>query len=110
MKINKKIDMTEVEKKEGVSIEDFVIRQKIDAFCESYVPEETEQDAEEIFNDSRLRKYFQAYPRNIGDPLIAYINILEREYGFRMHTGISGEPVIFASHKPRPYAIPIESL
>ena len=81
-----------------VLIENFVSQHKVRAFCDSYSPSENESDSEEIFNDVRLRKYFQAYPRSIGDPLIVYLDHLEK-YGFKMKTSIHGEPVLFCKKK-----------
>lgn len=81
-----------------VSIEDFVSVHKLVAFCETYLPSDTEGLDVEVYNDSRLRKYFQAYPRNIGDPLNIYLDMLSKN-GFKMHTSIQGEPAIFAKKK-----------
>jgi len=82
------------EESKGVDILDFVIPQKVEAFCNSYVPENDETLAGEVFTDTKLRKYFQAYPRNVGDPLVWYINELGNK-GFTMQTSIMGEPAIF---------------
>ncbi len=84
----------ENQEEKGVSLADFIIPQKVDAFCDSYTNAETEQVADEVFTDAKLRRYFQAYPRNIGDPLTEYVNLLE-ERNFTMRTSISGEPAIF---------------
>lgn len=86
------------EKHEGLSIDDFVIPQKVNAFCEHFLPETNETSADEIFTDAKLRKYFQAYPRNIGDPLISYLNLLEIRGGFIMRTSTIGEPAIFVRY------------
>lgn len=91
------IDFMMTEQKEeskGVDMMDFVIPQKVNAFCDSYVPVNDETLASEVFTDTKLRKYFQAYPRNIGDPLTWYIDKLEC-MGFNMQTSIMGEPAIF---------------
>lgn len=84
-----------------VTLEDFVSTHKLVAFCETYVPEETEGAGTEVFNDIRLRKYFQAYPRNIGDPLNLYLEMLEKN-GFRMRTSMQGEPALFVRRKTLP--------
>lgn len=81
-----------------VSIEDFVSTHKVIAFCNTYAPSDVEGDGVEVFNDARLRKYFQAYPRNIGDPLNVYLDMLERNK-FEMRTSIQGEPAIFCKRK-----------
>lgn len=88
----------ETEEVPKVSIEDFVSTHKVIAFCTTYVPVEVESADCEVFNDARLRKYFQAWPRNIGDPLNVYLDMLERN-GFRMRTSVQGEPAIFCRRK-----------
>lgn len=83
-----------------VTIEDFVSTHKVVAFCQTYTPCDVEGDGVEVFNDARLRKYFQAYPRNIGDPLNVYLDMLERNH-FEMQTSVQGEPAIFVRRKPQ---------
>lgn len=83
-----------------VTIEDFVSNHKVIAFCKAYMPADAEGEGVEVFNDSHLRKYFQAYPRNIGDPLNVYLDRLERN-GFWMQTSVQGEPAIFVRRKPQ---------
>lgn len=87
-----------VEESAKVSIEDFVSTHKVVAFCQSYMPCDAEGDGVEVFNDARLRKYFQAFPRNIGDPLNVYLDMLQRN-GYVMRTSIQGEPAIFCRRK-----------
>ena len=82
----------------GVSIDDFVSTSKVTAFCAAYKPAKCEKDADDVLTDIKLRKYFQAYPRNIGDPMNIYLDLLE-EKGFRLQTSISGEPAIFVCHQ-----------
>lgn len=88
----------EDEEPKGVTIEDFVSEYKLNAFCVSYNPAPQEAPDVEVFNDARLRKYFQAYPRNIGDPLNWYLEELNRK-GFTMKTSIQDEPAIFVRRK-----------
>ena len=76
----------------------FFISQKVDAFLDSYMPAKDDTDADEIFDDARLRKYFQAWPRPTGDPLIEYIDELEKA-GFKFKTIITGEPAICVKYK-----------
>jgi hypothetical protein len=85
-----------------VSIEDFVSQHKVVAFCSTYLPSDVEGDGVEVFNDARLRKYFQAYPRNIGDPLNWYLDTLQKN-GFLMRTSLQGEPAIFCRRKTAPH-------
>lgn len=87
-----------MEESAKVSIEDFVSTHKVVAFCQSYMPCDAEGDGVEVFNDARLRKYFQAFPRNIGDPLNVYLDMLQRN-GYVMQTSIQGEPAIFCRRK-----------
>lgn len=88
----------ETDEADKVSIEDFVSMHKVVAFCTTYVPVDVEGDGVEVFNDSRLRKYFQAYPRNIGDPLNFYLDTLQKN-GYIMRTSVLGEPAIFVRRK-----------
>lgn len=87
-----------MEESAKVSIEDFVSTHKVVAFCQSYTPCDAEGDGVEVFNDARLRKYFQAFPRNIGDPLNVYLDMLQCN-GYVMRTSIQGEPAIFCRRK-----------
>lgn len=89
---------SEIDESAKVSIEDFVSMHKVIAFCQSYTPCDAEGDGVEVFNDARLRKYFQAYPRNIGDPINWYLDTLQKN-GFIMRTSIQGEPAIFCRRK-----------
>lgn len=81
-----------------VSIEDFVSQHKLAAFINAYQPVDAEGDGVEVFDDSRLRKYFQAFPRNIGDPLNWYLDALARNH-YVMRTSIKGEPAILVRRK-----------
>lgn len=86
------------ENEDKVSIEDFVSRHKVDAFVTSYVPAESESGHTEVFNDARLRKYFQAFPRNIGDPLNVYLDRLEQK-GYKLCTSVQGEPALIVRQR-----------
>ena len=81
-----------------VSIEDFVSQHKLTAFVNTYAAVDAEGHGVEVFNDSKLRQYFQAFPRNIGDPLNWYLDALSRN-GYVMRTSIQGEPAIFVRRK-----------
>lgn len=99
--------MKEIEEQEAkVSIEDFVSKHKVEAFCLSFIPSETESLATKVFNDAALRKYFQAFPRNIGDPLNVYLDMLEQK-GYRMRTSIHGEPALFVQERHQSEFSPI---
>lgn len=81
-----------------VTIEDFVSVHKVQAFCRTYQPVDNEQEADDVMTDARIRKYFQAFPRNIGDPLIWYLDTLARN-GFQLQTSSLGEPALFVRRK-----------
>ena len=77
----------------GPSVLDFVSYRKVEAFVKSYRYTENEAEADEVFDEAKLRSYFQAYPRPLGDPLVNYLELLAAQ-GFPVKTGIAGEPVI----------------
>lgn len=77
----------------GPSVLDFVSYHKVEAFVKSYTYSDSEAEADEVFDEARLRSYFQAYPRPLGDPLVTYLELLAAQ-GFPMKTGVAGEPVI----------------
>jgi len=88
------------DKEEGakVSLEDFIIPQKIDAFCNAYAPCGAENYADEVFTDNRLREFFKAYVCSLGDPLSVYVDRLYKA-GFSLTVTMSGEPAIMATRK-----------
>lgn len=104
----KKAMSEEKENKEGVSLDDFVSPHKVRAFTSAYAPADLESLADEVYTDTRLRRYFQAFPRNIGDPLIVYLDLLEKE-GFVLRNSITGEPALFVKNKQRGEASMLES-
>ena len=82
-----------------VSIEDFVSVHKLTAFCTTYQAVDVDNiPGVEVFNEARLRKYFQAFPRTIGDPLNWYLDGLARNR-FPMRTSSQGEPAIFVRRR-----------
>lgn len=82
------------------SLRAFVIEAKVSAFAYAYDPANGENDCDEVFTDEKLRKYFNAYPRTNGDPLVLYIDEHLIPLGFRMsHSVAMGEPVIYVRHK-----------
>lgn len=71
------------------------VMQLIDAFCDTYKPLPTEDQAEERFTMRKLREYFQAWPLpKMPDPLPSYLEALE-DKGYAMQTGYDGSPCIF---------------
>ena len=82
-----------------VSIEDFIIQEKIDAFLETYTPADVMTLQTEEFDDARLREYFKAYAFALGDPLKVYLRTLAL-HGFTMHTSLTtGQPVLLCLPK-----------
>lgn len=83
-----------------VALRTFVIESKVVAFAYKYEPCNSEADADETFTDEKLRKYFNAYPRTTGDPLVLYVDELLANLGFRMsHSSLLNEPAIFVKVK-----------
>lgn len=78
----------------------FVIQSKVTAFAYAYDPCDNELEADEVFTDQKLRKYFNAYPKTAGDPLMIYVDEHLYPLGFRMmHSAALGEPAIFVKCK-----------
>ena len=83
---------------DAVTINDFIVPQKVDAFCKAYrpcTPMDEGNEGIEVFTDARLRQFFKAWLCPIGDPLVAYLEMLAVN-GFEMGVDIVGEPAIFA--------------
>lgn len=90
---------TKEEEQEKVTLDDFVMPQKVDAFVEHYRPSDKQTQTCEVFNDARLREFFKAVPLpGMGDPLNIYLEWLAVA-GFKMHVSLTGEPAIFAETK-----------
>lgn len=82
-----------------VSLDDFVIKEKVSAFVRTYEPCDEFDPGAEMFDDGRLREYFKAYVCGLGDPLALYIEDLKMA-DFRMKTSLAtNEPAIFARLK-----------
>lgn len=82
------------DKEKGVSVWDFFLEQKLNAFCATFRPVQSEDVADEVMNDARLRSFFQAWPRPCGDTLLPYLEKLENR-GYTMTvTRYSDEPVL----------------
>ena len=77
-----------------VTLQDFVIPSKIEAFCARYTPLDHWVEGCDMFTDYQLRSYFKAVVCPLGDPLALYLNALEA-YGFKLRNDESGEPVIY---------------
>lgn len=87
------------EEKKQVTIDDFVINEKVDAFTRYYRPASASDLHVTEFDEVRLRCYFKAYSMPLGDPLVVYVSALAAK-GFRMETSlVFGEPVIRVTEK-----------
>lgn len=79
---------------EKVTILDFVIPEKIDAFCREYTFVGKFQEGCTMYNDSKLREFFKAYVCPHGDPLQWYVSQLA-ERGYYLTVDILPEPAIY---------------
>ena len=93
----KKQDIIENTEQPEVTLQDFVIPAKIEAFCEKYKPLSRWREDCDMFTDYQLRTYFKAEALpGLGDPLALYIHELALR-GFKMKDDECGEPVIYAA-------------
>lgn len=91
--------MSEENEKKSPTIDDFVIIEKVDAFCKQYRPAKEHTFTTEAFNEERLREFFKAYELfSQGDPLKVYIDELAAR-GYRMSVTVYGEPAIIVEEK-----------
>lgn len=88
----------EVSEKVEVTLQDFVISSKIQAFCNQYQPQDHWTEDCDVFTDYQLRTYFKAVVCPLGDPLSLYLQELEMR-GFKMRNDECGEPVIYCRPK-----------
>ncbi len=91
-------DIVDNDEQVEVTLQDFVIPAKIEAFGNQYEPQNHWTDGCEVFNDARLREYFKAIVCLLGDPLSLYLQELGYK-GFHMQNDESGEPVIYCRAK-----------
>jgi hypothetical protein len=82
-----------------ISLRDFMVPQKVQAFIRDYEPCNEGDNGYEQLDDARLREVFKAYVCGLGDTLGLYIEDLEAA-GFRMRISIAtGEPCLFARRR-----------
>lgn len=82
-----------------VSLEDFIVKEKVNAFIRDYEPCDEFDAGAERFSDAELRMYFKAYVTTLGDPLAIYIEDLKAA-NFKMKTSmVVTKPCIFARRK-----------
>lgn len=75
----------------------------IGEFCKVYTYTPYEFDADEVFNNGKLRDYFNCwlvFGENKVDYLLSYIERLE-SLGYKRIVGCEGEPVIPVKRKPQ---------
>ncbi len=78
-----------------VSLADFIVYAKIEAFSHGFKPADELDPGSEGFDDAKLREYFKAYVCSLGDPLALYIDALT-DMGFKMVTSLAtNKPTIF---------------
>ena len=87
-------DIVDNDEQAEVTLQDFVIPAKIEAFGEQFEPLNHWTEDCEVFNDARLREYFKAIVCPLGDPLSLYLEDVCFK-GFLMQHDESGEPVIY---------------
>lgn len=89
-------DIVELTEQSEVTLQDFVIPAKIEAFCNKYKPLSHWREDCDMFTDYQLRSYFKAVVCPLGDPLALYLQELAAR-GFKMIDDECGEPVIYAA-------------
>lgn len=90
----KKQDIIENTEQSEVTLQDFVIPEKIQAFCNQYQPQDHWTEDCDVFTDYQLRSYFKAVVCPLGDPLSLYLQELALK-GFKMKQDECGEPVVY---------------
>lgn len=80
-------------------LSDFIIEEKVDAFCNGYEPCDEFDDDAVAFTDQLLREVFKAYVCPLGDPLKLYMEELKLA-GFRMVVSVAtAQLTLFARRK-----------
>lgn len=81
------------------TLDDYFMPQKVQAFCDHYMPVEEQTMQSEVFTEARLREFFKAYHiPSVGDPLTKYLDALAA-HGIIMSVTIAGEPAIIVVEK-----------
>lgn len=96
---NMKIDHVSIpdDEEEKSALIEFFSKAKLEAFVNSFSAVTRESSADEVFNEIKLRAYFQAYPRPIGDVFTLYLEELSN-CGFELQTSITGELALFVKY------------
>ena len=71
----KKQDIIENTEQPEVTLQDFVIPAKIEAFCEKYKPLDHWREDCDMYTDYQLRTYFKAVVCPLGDPLAYLVDV-----------------------------------
>ena len=80
-------------------LSDFIIEEKVDAFCNGYEPCDEFDDDAVAFTDQHLREVFKAYVCPWGDPLKLYMEELKMA-GFCMVVSVAtAQLTLFARRK-----------
>ena len=83
----------------AVKLEDYISLEKADAFVQMYDPSPTENGADEVWNEARLREFFTAYvEKTNGDPLPLYLEQI-KPFGHRMKVSSGGELCLFLKYR-----------
>lgn len=83
----------------AVTLEDYVTLEKASAFIQAYDPSPTETEADEVWNEARIRAFFGAYvEKTHGDTLPIYLEQLKLA-GFMMRVASTGELALMLRYK-----------
>lgn len=83
----------------AVKLEDYISLEKADAFVQMYDPSPTENGADEVWNETRLREFFTAYvEKTHGDPLPLYLEQI-KPFGHRLKVSAGGELCLFLKYR-----------
>ena len=90
------------EQAQDVTLGDYTVMQKATAFVTAYDPAPTEQEADEVWNEARVRAFFGAYvEKSHGDTLPLYLARLA-ESGFQMVVASTGELALMLRYRREP--------
>ena len=83
----------------AVTLEDYIVLEKAAAFIQAYDPSPTESEADEVWNEARIRAFFGAYvEKTHGDTLPVYLEQLKLA-GFMLRVASTGELALMIRYK-----------
>lgn len=83
----------------AVTLEDYVVLEKAAAFIQAYDPSPTESEADEVWNEARIRAFFGAYvEKTHGDTLPVYLEQLKLA-GFQLRVASTGELTLWLRYR-----------